>query len=742
MLPALLAFALAQPSTPNIPRDEYGVPHIVASTWEDAFFQCGYAVAQDRLWQMENSRRLAEGRMSAVYGKQFLQSDREVLSFAYTDEELHQQFAALSAQAQSAITNYAKGVNAYIQAATQDKSLPAEYGKYSLAPEPWRVEDSVAVGVRLFQLFGRGGAGELRNLALLTYLQSQPNAKAKVQDIIDDLAWQNDPSAMTTLSRADDPLAKNPPLSVAFTRADTERQLAHLPKLNLFELLPGINLASRQESTRVAERMNVPYKTGSYCVVVGPQRSAIGAPLLLSGPQMGFTTPSIIHEMSIDAPGVKVVGMDVPGVPGVVLGYTPNVAWGLTSGVADTEDIFDFEGEGANAMKYGKDRKLVKIVPFTLKVKGQPDEMVDQLRTDFGPVALHVKDHYFVRRSTYRGVEMKSYDALMGLYAAKSPAQVEDTISKASMNFNFFYAMPSGDFGFRYLGLIPVRAPGVDPRFPTPGEPENDWRGYLPASKMPSSRNPSAGFLANWNNKPVAWWPNYDTPVWGRIFRNEVLLDQLQKPKLSIQDLELAAWTIARTDETSSYFRPLLAGLHGTTPLESQAAAYLKGFDGRLQDGSISAAIYAAFFEALRPQIFLGTTGNFMAPDFFRLAAQPSTMLRALSGKTKVNYLGSRTAAQVVQAAFQDAVKTLSASKGPDVSLWRYRTGGIGVPGEPRIPYSNRGSFIQLVELLGTPSGRDVLTPGVAESGSHSKDQVPLARSWTYKRMSWGEGRS
>ena len=77
---------------PAISRDEYGVPHIQASTVSDAFFQAGYAVAQDRLWQMESSRRLARGRLSEVFGKALVNSDREILSTGYTDEELQQQF--------------------------------------------------------------------------------------------------------------------------------------------------------------------------------------------------------------------------------------------------------------------------------------------------------------------------------------------------------------------------------------------------------------------------------------------------------------------------------------------------------------------------------------------------------------------------------------------------------------------------------------------------------------------------
>jgi hypothetical protein len=117
--------------------------------------------------------------------------------------------------------------------------------------------------------------------------------------------------------------------------------------------------------------------------------------------------------------------------------------------------------------------------------------------------------------------------------------------------------------------------------------------------------------------------------------------------------------------------------------------------------------------------------------DNFRTAAQPSVMLKALRRETKVNYLGSRKAADVVHAAYLRVGERFVAAE----SMPSYKAPGIAVPGQAPIPYSNRGSYIQIVELGLGPRGRDVVTPGIAESGPHSLDQVPLARSWLYKLM-------
>lgn len=716
MFAAILLVGLAQ--VPNIARDAYGVPHIQAANAGDAFFQAGYAVAQDRLWQMETSRRLARGQLAEVLGASFAASDREVLQTGYTDDELQAQVDRLSLRSREILARYADGVNAYIVQAKA--SLPPEYAKYGFEPRPWTVLDSAAIAVRLFQQFGRGGAGEIRDMAILGYLQARPNLKGHVLDVLDDFAWFNDPSSPTTLQPEDDPQASHPPVIFPKPdRATTERHIAMLPKLSLLDLLPGLELSNRATSTQMAERLNAPFMTGSYCMVVGANRSGTGHPLLLNGPQMGFRTPSIVHEMSISTPEFSVVGMDVPGVPGVVVGHTGAMAWGLTSGVADTDDVFFYKPSGPDGYLYGGQARPLQSIKRVLRVKNQSDQTVEELRTGDGPVVIRKAGvAILAKKTSYWNAELQSYDALTALWSDRDASSIERTMDGATMSFNFFYATRAGDVGWKYVGRVPLRAPGVDPRFPTPGDPKFAWRGFLPPAQMPHVRNPKRGLIVNWNTKPVAWWPNGDTPVWGAIFRSQEVANALSKPKLNAQDLELAAWTIARRDETWPFFRPFVE--------RSPAAGEpIRGFDGWLLQGSRQAAAYETFLGDLRRELFEPVTGNFISPDYFRLVAQPSVMLRALQRRTRFDYLGGRDPRKIVSAA-------LAAGQGSEA----YQAPSIPVPDEAAIPYSDRGTYIQVIEILaGRIDGRDVVTPGEAESGPHSHDQVPLARAWIYKPM-------
>src|SRR6476646_8364131 len=68
----IIVAGLSQPV--EILRDAYGIPHIYAASLEDAHFALGYVHAQDRLWQMEMSRRIAAGRLSEILGRAGLET--------------------------------------------------------------------------------------------------------------------------------------------------------------------------------------------------------------------------------------------------------------------------------------------------------------------------------------------------------------------------------------------------------------------------------------------------------------------------------------------------------------------------------------------------------------------------------------------------------------------------------------------------------------------------------------------
>jgi penicillin amidase len=723
-----LACLIATPGY-TIQRNQYGVPKVSATSVIAAYEGEGYATGQDRLWQCEMGRHLAEGRLSEVIGAQGTASDKDTLTLGYAPAEIDAEIGLLSPRSRAALEAYARGLNRAIDEAKSTHTLPPGYAAAGFEPAPWTIHDSAAIAIYSLKEFGRGGAGEIRDLALLKYVQSQPKLSGKSLDVMDDIAWLQDPTSPTTIAPQDDPVKVHPAFPMP-THAETEAQLAALPKTSIFDLLGGVRIAERKVSRAMASKLSATFYTGSYCIVVSPKRSATKAPLLLSGPQMGHTVPAVIHEVALRAPGLDVTGMDDPGSPGVVIGATPTYAWGLTSGVADVEDIFTFKTQGHDAYIYNG-----KVLPFTqvtmtINVKGGKPITMVQRRTIYGPVVIQTATGVFALRQAFRGHELQTYNSFLELPYQKAPAALDALIGKAPMSFNFFYAFGSGTIGYRYSGHVPLRNPHLDPRLPTPATPANDWRGFIPVAQMPHVQNPSSGLIVNWNNKPVSWWANGDTPVWGEIFHNSEILRSLYgskslpveavSRKLAPEDLTDTVAYIAKADPNWLYFRPYL---------DSAGVSWSSSFNGQLTDGSADAGKWLAFFPALRKEIFYSTTGSILSAQYFDLILQPTVMLHALQGKTKVDYLAGRTPVEVTAATAQK-----TADAGP------YRDAGFPVPGESPVLYGNRGSYIQvLVWQKGGWFMRTIIPPGESESGPHMVDQAPLARKFEYKK-SWQPG--
>ena len=97
----------------TIRRDRLGITHIAGATEADAYFGLGYAHAQDRLWQMEISRRAGAGRLSEIFGKRTLPADKYLRGLGiYNSAEAS--LSRLSEHAKSLIQSYSAGINGYL----------------------------------------------------------------------------------------------------------------------------------------------------------------------------------------------------------------------------------------------------------------------------------------------------------------------------------------------------------------------------------------------------------------------------------------------------------------------------------------------------------------------------------------------------------------------------------------------------------------------------------------------------
>jgi penicillin amidase len=734
----------------TIRRDGYGVPHVSAGTERGLYYGNGYAVAQDRLAQMEKYRRTAKGEMAELVGPRALDADRETRANGYTQAEREAQLAALDSRLQAMLRSYADGVNAFLQQGEKD-GLPGEVQKLGVKVAPWQPADSLAIGQMMARRFGGGGGGELRNLQILSLLKLTFGDQAP--KVFDDLVWLNDPAAPATVPAEEssaDPLRAGmgarrvggaarltppPPGQFALTPARPE------------EVEPGRAVADLEAELAFARANGLPTRWGSYAIAVAPAKRAARSAALVGGPQMGFATPQIAHEVHLAGAGCNVIGMGFAGVPGVLIGHNERVAWSTTTGVGDLEDIFVETLDPADPHRYrfkGEWRPMERRVE-TIAVRGQAPVTQEVFRTVHGPVVQldAAKQVAYARAASYWNREGGATDAIYRFNRAANLREFAAAVPLIATSHNWLCATVDGDIGYWFGGRFPVRAAGVDPRLPTPGDGEHEWQGFRPFATLPQSVNPRQGFLANWNNKPAVWWNSGDTPAWGSIHRVQRIFDLVRgRDDQTADDLKAVLRDISDNDERAAALKPLLLEAVAAAPPAGAPARILGAWDDHSTDGSIGKQLFDTYVRELRVAIFGGKIG-FVPENLREQALSPGVLLRILQGKgaplpVSTDYLQGKTAAEVMRLAWGQSLAALTKERGPNVADWGWRRGRIRFEPLPPIPEQNRGTYVQIVEL--EPAGVravSILPPGQSEdpASPHYGDQRELAGYWLFKPM-------
>ncbi len=735
--------------TVTILRDAFGVPHILASTRRGLFFGNGYAIAQDRLWQMERYRRDAWGRLAELEGKEAVNRDKDTRRLGYTGAELTALFAAGSEEVKAIFQAYADGVNAYMREAEAAGRLPEPFQQHNLKPAPWTVEDSTAIGVMMAHRFGSGGGGELRNLRLFDKLREK-FGEVEARKVFDDFFWLNDPKSPTTISNQD----MRPPSGARGQAVGIKGQV--LPRVGDPAALDRAAAIAGQESVLAyAAEHNLPTKFGSYAWLVAPKRSVSGNALLVGGPQMGFSTPQIAHEVHLSGAGYNVIGMGFGGIPGVLIGSNDDLAWTSTSGITDLVDIFAEKIDPANKYRYlhkGQWREMERREEI-IEVRGGQPVKIEVARTVHGPVLEwdEKAGMAYAISAPFRGHETDGTEAFLSFNRAKNVEEFGRYASKIWLSHNFFVATRSGDIAYWHAGRPPVRAPGLDPRFPLPGTGEGDWKGVVPFERMPQVVNPPHGLIVNWNNKPAPWWDNGDRPAWGEIFRIHRINKLIEaEPKLTVEHMRGIIADIGLNDPNADYLKPhALQAVERVKPGDPElqrAAEYLRAWNNHAEEESVAKTILDAWLPALRDRLFKDDFKEILDSQdrgLYGQLLQPSLILHVLDGPKsgvppKHDFLKGRAREQVIVDALRDAVVSLSKKNGPIMADWGYRGSMINFKPLPPIPATNRGTYIQIVELSSPViHGVNILPPGQSEDprSPHFADQRELAGWWRFKPM-------
>ena len=733
----------------TIVRDDYGVPHVFADTERALFYGNGYVVAQDRLMQMEKYRRAGRGTLAEAFGKSFVEHDKDVRLNGYTEAELDLQFRNLDPRFQAALQAYADGVNAWAQKAKAEGKIPGMMAALSLEFSPWKVTDSVAIGAMMARRFGSGGGTQLMVLRMYKGLQQKFGSDADA--VFNDIAWVNDPDAPTTIPPGEGKVGQLlPPRKV---EPRIKRLASRLDSARLASAIENADWARAHEDFMRAAGINA--KWGSYCVLIGPKRSVSGNAILMGGPQMGFETPQIAHEVHLCGAGLNAMGMGFAGVPAVLIGRNENVAWSTTTAVGPVEDIFVETLDSKDAHRYLHNGKYMDMEKRTeiIKVRGEQPVEMDVYRTMHGPViewdekagvAYSHAMNYWLR-------EMGVMDAVFGYNHAQNIEDFARAAATGTTAHNWFCATQDGDIGYWHCGKVPKRSSDIDLRLPVPGTGEYDWKGDVPFSEMPQIVNPRQGYLCNWNNKPAVWWAPGDSSPWGSVFRLRSIKQAIAKRDLlTLADVRDLQKDYGLNYYFADYFKQYLLDAAArkrawTDPRTAMALRYLKAWDNHGVNRSIGASIFEAWHRAVIKAVLSDEFGDVLLRGELQDRDRGSSLLyRLLRGNKAAlpvsrDYFNGADRDQVMLDALKAALDDCEKKFGtPQMNKWMWDQGKIKFDPLPWIPFYSRGTYIQIVECSKPDLvGINILPPGQSEDpkSPHFGDQRELAGYWMFKDM-------
>ncbi|WP_106496555.1 penicillin acylase family protein [Lentibacillus sp. Marseille-P4043] len=613
--------------------DENGVPHIKAENEHDLFMAQGYIQAQDRMFQMEMSRRQASGTLSEVVGEAAVDQDKyfRTLGLRRAAEESYDIYAEESKQV---LQWFADGVNTYINEAKEDNSLPVEFTLMGSEPAEWTAIDSLTIGK--YMAFDLGG-----------HWERQAFNYYALHNFDEEKAYELFPSYPET----------KPTI------------------INEAE----VDVASSFEHAVIPHAFN-----GSNNWVVSGDKTKSGMPLLADDPHLGLATPSIWYQMNLETDEMNVGGVIFAGVPGIILGHNQHVAWGVTNTGPDVQQLYieKRNPDNPNEFLFEDEWEQADVIDEPIKVKDGDTIDYQVVETRHGPIVSEFAEES--GKDTVMSLRWTALDPTTELQAIlkMNKAKNWNEFEKGLENFlapaqNFVFAAKDGTIAYKANGNIPIYENGDDALLPLSGwEEENIWQGYIPFDELPTVVNPDKGFIATANNKVVGeQYPYHISNVWAQPYRYERIAEVLAaNDNLTVddmQDLQMDQ-TNLQAREFVPMFMKVLEGAD-ISDTESEALTLLEEWDYKDDVRYAQPLIFHTWMDEVEAVLYDDEIPENMMDLFGSRGQTTDELLRkAANGGNSVWIEENGGLKEVLHISLTNTIKQLASSFGDDLSAWEW----------------------------------------------------------------------
>ena len=458
--------------------DEYGIPHIYAENDHDLYFIQGYLTARDRLWQMDMTARSAAGRLAEVLGP----------SLAGYDTAIRKRGMAMAAEKRlakcmedprtaKALEAYAAGINAWIES-LDPATYPFEYKLMGFSPEPWSPLKTSNIAMSMAQN--------------LSYYSKDKRFTATRGSLGADFIRQ-------------------------FIKDPSKWLRTVIPEVHEWEFNPLPVPESPKDAfspfiaEKAAERwQNSHPHNGSNNWAIHGSRTSTGYPLLANDPHLEMTLPATWHLVHLKGPEHSVMGVSIPGTPGVIIGFNENIAWGVTNAGTDVLDYYQLKMDPNRENQYFHDGewKTLSFREEVIQIKGEPPQTLQVPYTHHGPVevAADPEDGY-IHALAMRWTAHDSMNDILTWYLLNRALDYDDFV-EAIGNFdnpsqNFVFASREGDIALHLAGKLPLKWQGQGDSISDGSNPQYDWNDWIPRQQNPAVLNPARGFVSSANQFPA-----------------------------------------------------------------------------------------------------------------------------------------------------------------------------------------------------------------------------------------------
>jgi penicillin amidase len=591
---------------------------------------------------MELIRRIAAGRLSEIFGKKLIQTDKLFSGLGIEEASANtiRNLDKNSAAYKMAMA-YLEGVNQYIE----NGKTPLEFTLVGVDKEAYTLKD-------MYNVFG--------------YMAFSFAVAHKTDPLLNEIKVKLGAAYLNELLGAE-----NENLTLIKSENNSE-----------------ITGAFSQAMHSLMDVLPISPFIGSNSWVLGADKTKNGKVIFANDPHIGYSQPSVWYQAHLKTPNYEMYGFHLALIPFPLLGHNKNYAYGLTMFENDDIDFYVEENnlQNINEYKFKEKYFAYNTIEKRLKIKDAQDSLYTIKVSKHGPLMNGIIEPLEDNRPIamqwiYTKLDNKILEVAYEISHAKNLADFKKGASKLhAPGLNMMYGDAKNNIAWFASGrLYTHNRPLYTKTFLDGASGEDEIETYLDFEENPQAINPASNYVYSANNQPDSianmLYPGYYLSE-DRARRIVDLVAQKNDwTKQEVANMTLDVTSITATEVVESFMQTI--DNSSFSPSEKTAIQLLKKWKGNYDKNEVAPVIYNRFVYEFQKNTFADEMGK----AFHQFANTPliekvlpvqakreqSIWWDNISTKDK-----TETKQEIIALSFKNAFSFLENQLGANVVAWKW----------------------------------------------------------------------